>query len=113
MDISVSQAEQRIKEEFERFVNEKCVPTLKASIGATCTNGSGALRQSVRADKLSDTSYFVGTDMPYAKYANDGRGEVLPVTRQALWWAGLKHPVARSKEFGGHHFVEDAVAKLS
>ncbi len=108
MDVSVDGFEVRIQELFAQFVYDKCVPTLKG----TCPSDTGALRASIHAEKMSDRQYFVGTDMPYAKFADQGRKEVRPVVKQALWWSELDHPVMYAKEYGGSHFVEDAVAKL-
>lgn len=108
MDVSVDGFEVRIQELFAQFVYDKCVPTLKG----TCPSDTSALRASIHAEKMSDRQYFVGTDMPYAKFADQGRKEVRPVVKQALWWTDLPHPVPYAKPFAGHHFVDEAVAKL-
>lgn len=108
MDISPNQVEQRIYQEFRKFVYEKCVPTLKSYAPVD----SGTLRASIQAEQHGDNEYFVGTDLEYAKYTEYGRGPVFPKVKRALWWPELDHPVGKAKKVDPQHWVEDAVDKL-
>ena len=107
--ISPDDVKEVIDRELREFVYETCVPTLKDE----CPHKTGALRASVHAEKQSEYTYWVGTSKWYAKYVDQGRGEVKPRAKQALYWPDLEHPVMYAKKFDGRHFVEAAVAKLN
>lgn len=47
---------------------------------------SGALRDSIHSEPMGGEVYFIGTDIEHAKYVENGRGEVRPVTKKALHW---------------------------
>lgn len=47
---------------------------------------TGKLQGSVGWRMLSTSTISIGTDIPYAKYVEYGRGEVKPVRRKALHW---------------------------
>lgn len=111
MDISINQVEARIQENFQEFVYNKCVNTLKG----TCPKDTGALRASIHAERIDDNTYFVGTDSWYAKFTEYGRGPVFPVVKQALYWPDIKggRPVKYAREVPAQHWVEAAVDMLT
>ena len=93
---------------FQNWVYDECVPTLKS-----CTpRDTGALQASIHAEKISNKEYWVGTHMYYGKFVENGRGPVVPVIKQALYWPELSHPVKRAKSAPAQHVVEQAIAKL-
>ena len=47
---------------------------------------TGKLPASIGWRMLSTSTISIGTDIPYAKYVEHGRGEVRPVRRKALHW---------------------------
>lgn len=88
---------------------------------------TGALKESIIKDKLSETEYFVGVDgdklkrnpknindFDYSKAYWKGRKEVRPVKKKALrWTVGDKVVYAqKSRATKGDPFVERAIAKF-
>ena len=107
----IVEAEQLLQEEFARWVENECVPTLKA-----CTpKKTGALRNSIHAEKLSDKMYWVGTHMYYGKYVESGRGPVSPKLKRALYWPDILggRPVAHAGPAKAQHIVEKAISQLN
>ena len=107
----VKYVESKMKEEFESFVFNECVPTMKEE----CPADTGALRASIHAEKVSDKEFIVGTDKRYAPAVNFGRKEVFPVVKQALYWAGIEggRPVRHAKEYKGNNFLQRTVDRLN
>ena len=71
---------------------------------------TGAMRESIRAVQIDKHTYFIGPHVPYAKYADQGRGEVKPVRKKALKFAdGTFHQYARA--YKGSHFVRKTANK--
>lgn len=73
---------------------------------------SGDLQASIHSETISDHSWFIGTDIFYAKFVSQGRGPVYPVVKQALYWPELKHPVGRAGPARSNKFVERTVAHI-
>lgn len=114
MEITVGMVEGRIQESFREFVQGKCVKTLKS----TCPADTGAMRDEIHAEQISNDRYWVGTNKWYAKFTEYGRKAVVPVRKKALYWPDIigGHPVSYAKEAKDPrylHWVEKAVAKLS
>lgn len=71
-----------------------------ASIGESTMKGlaparTGALRGSIHTEQTGSESWFVGTDLDYAYYVDQGRGDVWPIRRKVLRFAdGSFHPHA-------------------
>lgn len=55
----------------------------------------------------------VTTDQPLKfKFVTEGRGEVLPKTKKALFWKGLDHPVRRAGPAAANDFVSPVLDKV-
>lgn len=115
--------ERIVRTEMDDYVTKKCVPTTKKWIKRNCNKGyaTGNLAGSVFYDrngsKLGSLSYTIyveaydkyGTN--YAKYVDQGRGEVKPVYAKALRWSdGTYH--MRSAPAKAAHFIDDTVKEL-
>ena len=110
------------RQEFEKFATVTCVETMRDAIKDTKKhhNSSGNLERSVTATKLDDKSYFVGTDLYYAKAVDEGRGEVRPTRRKALWgsahgndfWHDVGHPIMYAGPTEGNHFLDETLRRL-
>ena len=51
----------------------------------------------------------------YAGFVNDGRGEISPVSKKALYWylpSELPHPVMHAKAYKGSKFFDQAYHEL-
>ena len=72
-----------------------------AAIGESTMKGiaparSGALRGSIHQEQQGSETWFVGTDLYYAYYVDQGRGDVWPIRARALRFEdGSFHPHAR------------------
>lgn len=75
---------------------------LAASIHVT-TGGYGGARTGIR-------SYYIGTDLDYAKYVNDGRGWVYPKDAKALRYYDETYH-GSSRPYKGSHFVERVASR--
>lgn len=73
---------------------------------------TGALRASIHSQRLSERSWSIGTDIHYAEYVEHGRGPVFPVTKKALYWPELGHPVKRAGPAEANRFLERTVAAI-
>lgn len=73
---------------------------------------TGALQKSIHSETLSENSWFIGTDLEYAYYVENGRGPVYPVVKKALYWPELSHPVMRAGPAQANLFVERTVAQI-
>jgi hypothetical protein len=76
-----------------------------------CNVDTGRLRSSLQVVMTPEPSVRVGTDVEYARWVHEGRGEVLPVTAQALHWVGPTGEVftKRSRPYAGNPFLRDAL----
>ena len=120
--LSVIEAKNKTRAEFEKFATQTCVDTLRQAIRDTRQhhNSTGTLERSVEATRIDDKSYFVGTDLYYAKWVDEGRGEVRPTSKKALWgsahgndfWHNVGHPIMYASPTKGNHFVEEALRRL-
>lgn len=117
------EAKKTIEKEFADFVYNECVPVLKSltPVGKDGTGGTGQwgaprphgrLRNSIHAEKISDRKYWVGTNLFYGKFVENGRGPVSPVNKKALYWYNIPHPVAHAGPAKAQHIVDEAIKKL-
>ena len=76
-------------------------------------DASGRLADSFEMDEESDVSsahITIRTTQPQKlDWVVNGRGEVLPVTKKALYWKGLAHPVRRAGPSQPNDFVTPVV----
>ena len=76
-----------------------------------CNVDTGRLRTSLQVVLTPEPSVRVGTDVEYARYVHEGRGEVVPVNARVLHWVGPTGAVfaKRSRPYGGNPFLRDAM----
>jgi HK97 gp10 family phage protein len=80
---------------------------------------TGTLRRSLHAEVIESTrlaaTVTVGTNLVYAPYVEYGTRAhvILPKDKQALWWKGAEHPVARVNHPGtkAQPFLEPALTR--
>ena len=73
---------------------------------------AGTLQSSIRVEHEGDFKAKVFQDgnlAPYAKIILRGRGKVVPKTKKALFWPGLKHPVKSSGPVKANPFWDRGV----
>lgn len=64
-------------------------------------------------DSSGGAAISVRTSQPQKlEYVTEGRGEVLPVTKKALFWRGLPHPVRRAGPSQPNDFVSKVLDNL-
>lgn len=76
-------------EDFSAYLNAKFLDYVEEVVDVMKSEAperTGALRESIAADRIKTTLYFVGPNVDYAKYVENGRGEVRPVKKKALHW---------------------------
>lgn len=84
---------------------------MKEYISTTADNPTGQLAGSIYNEKRGKCVRAVGSSLPYAKYANDGRGPVRVKNAKSLHWV-YPRPNGKNyfaKEVGpakGLHFIE-------
>lgn len=75
---------------------------------------TGVLAGSIHAEQLSSSSWFVGTDIDYAIYVENGRGVVRPKNAKVLhWFDGGDVFAMRAGPTKPNKFVERTAAKLN
>ena len=73
---------------------------------------SGALQGSIHSEQTGSNTWFVGTDIFYAGYVENGRGHVWPVRRKVLRYDdGSFHP--HSSPSKANDFVGRTAAALN
>ena len=88
-----------------------------ADIGVSTMKGkvhvrTGALQGSIHQEQTGSETWFVGTDLYYAYYVDQGRGEVWPIRRKMLKFAdGSFHPHAKKAE--AQHFAAETAKALN
>lgn len=66
---------------------------------------TGHMVSTIRVLRAGALTWYVtvGTDhWWYQEYGASPHGPILPVKKQALWWPGLRHPIARVKVHPGN-----------
>ncbi len=93
-------------------------PVGKAESGGTPPDGDapGRLSESFyvveEGSTESSAAVSVRTRQPTKlKFVVEGRGEVRPVNKKALYWPGLPHPVKRARPTTANDFVTPALAE--
>lgn len=93
-------------------------PVGKAESGGTPIDGDapGRLNESFyvqdEGSTESSASVTVRTRQPVKlKFVVEGRGEVRPVNKKALYWPGLPHPVKRAGPAAANDFVTPVLAE--
>lgn len=64
---------------------QKCVDLMR---DVTPQGATGTLRASIFYEMQNQYSFFVGTELYYAKWVDQGRGPVRPKYKKALAWGG-------------------------
>lgn len=83
---TLHEAYQRIEGLLDR-VSDQARDIMRAEIdNHTSHEATGSLRDSITVERVSENARSVGTDLDYAKFVNDGRGDVYPVRAKALRW---------------------------
>lgn len=59
---------------------------MKGYIKTHADNPTGKLEGSINVRRISESARGVGSDLHYAKFADEGRGPVHPVNKKALKW---------------------------
>lgn len=72
---------------------------------------TGKLQASIGWRMLSTSTISIGTDIPYAKFVEYGRGEVRPVRKKALHWDDVF--AMRSSPTKPNDFVGRTASRLS
>lgn len=78
---------------------------------------SGRLEASINIQKISESARSIGTNVEYAKYVNDGRGEVRPKNAKFLRWesprfSGNEIFAKRAGQAEGIHFTSETKKRL-
>ena len=84
-DLTLSEALSRLETLGDRIAKQ-CEDTMKS---VTPVGRTGNMKKSIHYTKESDERYFIGTDMYYAEWVENGRGEVRPRhsgKRASLMW---------------------------
>lgn len=84
---------------------------MKSYIDTHADNPTGALSKSINTRKISDSARGVGSDLDYAKYADQGRGPVTVKRAKSLHWV---YPRPNGQDFFRHsvgpaqglHFID-------
>ena len=75
---------------------------------------SGSLQQSIHHEQTGSSTWFVGTDVFYAYYVENGRGVVKPVRKKVLHWIDGGDVFAkRAGPAKANDFVGRTAAKLN
>lgn len=98
-------AERTIEEYADRIAGE-----MKANAPVK----SGTLKGSISVEYISPTERFIGSDLEYAKWVENGRGEIFPKYAKALKFeANGKTIFAKhAKAYKGSHFVRKTANKF-
>lgn len=75
---------------------------------------SGMLQQSIHTEQTGSSTWFVGTDVNYAYYAENGRGPVRPKVKKALhWFDGAEVFSMYSSPYKGRYFAKKTAEQLN
>ena len=108
--MTIDQVEAYLEGVLERVAGE-AQRYMKEYINSAADNPTGALSDSIYNEKRGKFTRAVGSALPYAKYANNGRGPVRVKNAKALHWV---YPRPGGKDFfaksvgpaKGLHFIE-------
>lgn len=76
---------------------------------------TGSLQQSIHTEQTGSSTWFVGSDVVYAYYAENGRGVVRPKNAKYLhyWIGGAEIFSKRSGPYSGRYFAKKTAAQLN
>lgn len=99
-----------LKGEFEEIAS-KGQSIMKSYVVQTCNKGfaTGSLAGSITKVQESEFGWKVGSPLDYASYVDEGRDEVWPVRKPALYLKGLNFWMPPGEPVGpadAKHFVE-------
>lgn len=108
----IAHIENICESEMNRIANQ-----IEGELKAEANKDTGRMAGSIQSQRTGDYSYFIGTSLEYARYANDGRGEVLP---GAITGRGMRRTMLKYKDgslhrysspYAGSHFVEKVASR--
>lgn len=101
----IARIENICESEMNRIANQ-----IEGELKAEANYDTGTMQGTIHAERTGEYSYFIGTGIYYAKFANDGRGAVRPVRKKMLKYKdGSLHKY--SSPYAGSHFVEKVASR--
>lgn len=115
-NLSIDEAMSLLRGYLDRVATE-AQSHMKEVIRTKADNPTGVLEKSIDIRSYGENVRGIGSSLPYAKYANNGRGPVRVKNAKSLHWV---YPRPNGQDFfakevgpaAGLHFVEDTAEHI-
>lgn len=110
----VKDIKDQAKKELDRIADD-AVTIMRSEVPQAGKNpwSTGKLAASITKESGGEFVRYVGTNLFYAKFVENGRGDVRPVNAKALYLKGLNIWTDYASYAPAQNFLEKTIAKLN